>query len=178
MHVNKFSWYRFLSWCLVICILQPASGRYQASFQEHLLKRHCGHYVKSIPIPLLLLRSTGAQIILIEKTKDKMYWAARQLHATQASFWREKKRRKVIFINRRRADAHKLKTGLAAYELAAVVSFGRMKMLVLTLSWKIRFFVIADDLSVLSYSPVLSYSQVLSKWNYVSVFPKKAITGL
>ena len=144
----------------------------QASFQEHLLKRHCGHYVKSIRIPLLLLRSTGAQIILIEKTKDKMYWAARQLHATQASFWREKKRRKVIFINRRRADAHKLKTGLAAYELAAVVSFGRMKMLVLTLSRKIRFFVIADDLSV------LSYSQVLSKWNYVSVFPKKAITGL
>ena len=73
MHVNKFSWYRFLSWCLVIGILQPASGRYQASFQEHLLKRHCGHYVKSIRIPLLLLRSTRAQIILIEKTKDKMY---------------------------------------------------------------------------------------------------------
>ena len=72
---------------------------------------------------------------------------------------------KLLFEGRKRgarssslivADVHKLKTGLAAYELAAVVSFGRMKMLVLTLSRKIRFFVIADDLSVLSYSQVLS----------------------
>ena len=47
-------------------------------------------------------------------------------------------------------------SGLAAYELAVVVSFGRMKMTVLTLSQKIRFFVFADNLSVLSYSQVLS----------------------
>ena len=46
-------------------------------------------------------------------------------------------------------------SGQAAYELAAVVSFGPMKLLVLTLGRKIRLFAFADDLSVLS--------QILSK---------------
>ena len=61
-------------------------------------------------------------------------------------------------------------SGQAAYELAAVVSFGQMKLLVSSLGRKIRLFAFADDLSVLS--------QILSKRNYVSAFPKKAITGL
>ena len=52
--------------CMLDCSLA-----YQASFQEHLLKRHCGHSGESISIPLLLLRSTGAQIILIEKKRTK-----------------------------------------------------------------------------------------------------------
>ena len=43
-------------------------------------------------------------------------------------------------------------SGQAAYELAAVVSFGQMKLLVLSLGRKIRLFAFADDLSVLSQS--------------------------
>ena len=135
---------------------------YRASFQEHLLKRHCGHSGESISVPLLLLRSTGAQIILIEKKRTKCI--KRPANSMKP---------KLLFEGRKR-DGRRSSSLIVdeqmRIQLAAVVSFEKMTLLALTLSRKTRLFAFADYLFVLL--------QILSIRNYVSAFLKKANIGL
>ena len=99
------------------------------------------------------------------------------------SFWSTKKRTKCIkrpansmkpkllFEGRKRRERRSsllIIDEQMRTQLAAVVSFRKMTLLVLTFSRKSRLFAFADDSLVLS--------QILSIWNYVSAFTKKAIT--
>ena len=129
---------------------------YRASFQEHLLKRHCGHSGESIRIPLLLLRSTGAQIILIEKKRTKCIKRPANSMKPKLLFEGRKRdgRRSSLIVDEQMHT-----------QLDAVVSFEKMTLLALTLSRKTRLFAFADYLFVLL--------QILSIRNYVSAFLKK-----
>ena len=106
----------------------PPPLAYHASFQEHSLKRNCGNSVKSICISPLLPRSTGAQIILLEKKRAK--YIERPAHSLKPKFLfkgrkRDGRRSSLLIVDEQ-----------MRIELAAVVSFGKMTLLVLTLSLK------------------------------------------